>query len=62
MASCRWCGAPIKHSKTAGGWLHSLPLGQLRVGHWEVLDVRLNPIGPCRPLKRETVLHPAQPA
>lgn len=58
---CAHCGAPIRFVRPAGGYLHSLPLGEFRLSHRELQDILADPPPPHHVLTRQTYIHPAEP-
>lgn len=61
MKLCAHCGAPIRYVREAGGWLHSLPLGEFRLSRRELQDILADPPPRSAVLNRQTYIHPAEP-
>lgn len=59
---CRWCGAPIRYVREAGGYLHVAPLGDFRISRREADDIHADPPRYKQVLHRQALIHPAQPA
>jgi hypothetical protein len=58
---CRYCGAPVRFVRLAGGWVHTRPLAEFRISQREASDIRNDPPPARRELNRQPHIHPAQP-